>query len=493
MRLIATLSVNAVPGDLCPTELIAHVRSCRVISPLSRRPARLLSALTVAVSVLLVAGGLTATPAQAAYIPTTKAIFNNPSNPGAIFTELTNLFKNAKAGSIARIAIFELANVKEDINRDIVAKLWKTMDDARNRGVHVRIVHGDYTCGAEKCDPYPKKCGSETYSTGVNDAFGVPIRKRYPCNWTNPYRFPRRSSANADFSWEVSCTPRGDSMGVSYLGCVGGEDGIMHNKFATFTSVAGVNDITVISSQNWTTANYWESAVVVTKNAGLHAKFGRYFSDLALKRRNPDYYSSDRGKPTSYNNSGTTAAYPGTYRTYFFPKAGGKSNPVLDMLGQVDCRKDPALPPSHGYKGRTLVRVAMNNWTLPAIAEKLAKMDKAGCVVQVIYHPKQSRAVVNALQSTGSVQQWWKDPCSDSRFPVSVHSKYFAVSGRIAGAIKKVVFTGSLNFTSAWYRNDESMLRVANDDIYQAFYNNFSNIANAGGWKTGPVLKCARK
>ena len=425
-----------------------------MISPLSRQPMRHLSAFTLAVSMLLVAGGVTATTAHAAYAPTTRAIVNNPygaTSKDAIFTELKNLLNNANAGSIARIAIFELTN----------RGLWDAMNAARNRGVRVRIVHGDYTSG----------------------------------NWTNPHGFPPRSSANADASWEVSCTPSGAS---AYSACVGGPGAIMHNKFATFTSVAGVKDITVISSQNWTSSAYWENAVVVTQNAGLRGKFGQFFEDLALKHRNADYYSSTAGAPASYDADGTTAdSYYGKYRTYFFPKASGTANPVLNMLGTVDCTAT-GLPTGLGHNGRTLVRVAMNTFTRSDIASKLAAMDAQGCVVQVIYHVTTSNhTVVGALRGT-SVQRWWKNTCA-SGGPKSVHSKYFAVSGRISGVNNRVVYTGSLNFTTpALYANDESLLRVDDDTIYNVFHSNFSDIAHAGAgtadtaddWKTGTEPAC---
>ena len=446
------------------------VRSGPAVSPLSRRRRghRMFgrSASALAACVLIVASGLSDIAADAEALvdpapwPRTRAIVNNPYGDvyakDAILNELTNLLNYADAGSIARIAIYEHKH----------RGLWEAMEAARRRGVKVRVVHGDYT-------------------------------KEH---WDGPYmaNFPERTALNADASWEVSCTPKDTATSA----CVGGTGAIMHNKFATFTSVKGVKNITVISSQNWTGANYWQNAVVVTGNSGLHDKFGKFFSDMALKRRNPNYYDSTSGAPASFDADGTSAeSFYGKYRTYFFPKASGSANPILSMLGTVDCTVRD-LPTGVGHQGRSLVRVAMNVWTdtRTDIATKLKTMDEQGCVVQVIYHLRPDNTNVAGIFRGSTVQRWWKKSsnCANppAEAPISVHSKYVAVSGRVSGVNNKVVYTGSVNYTHpALYRNDESMLRVDDDVMHDVFYGNFSAIANAGigtssAWQRGPEASC---
>ncbi|MCP2324014.1 hypothetical protein HDA40_002521 [Hamadaea flava] len=376
-----------------------------------------------------------AQPAAAAYAPVTHPVFNNPYNSTstAVYDEVVRLVDGADAGSIVRVAIFEARS----------AAIGAALQRAIARGVDVRIVHG-----------------SNTGPEGGSD------------DWTYDF-LPARTEANAAGSWHVAC---GNAPGSA---CVG--TGIMHNKFMTITSVGGVRNVVLISSQNWWGSSpYWENAMVVVDNAGLYGKFNAYFSDLALKHKNNDYYNSADGKPVSYNADGTEAASGyGAFRNYFSPIADGDGNFVLDMLSRADCSARD-LPDSLGHNGRTLIRVAMNGFTRSDIARLLASLDAEGCVVQLIYHVRTdglNAGVVDALRCSG-VQRWWKPTGTD--LPRSVHSKWFAISGKLkSGATEEIVYTGSTNWSSpAVYDNDESLLRISGAKTFQAYFDNFSDIVH---------------
>lgn len=390
----------------------------------------------LAVVVAIVAAFVAIRPAEAAYVPTTRAIFNDPytSAKNNIFNEIVNLADNADPNSVIRISIYMFTN----------ATIRSALQRAIARGVDVRIVHSDNTAG----------------------------------HWTS--FLPTRNTDNADASWHVACGAAANS------GCLG--SGFQHNKFMTVSSVSGVKDVVLISSQNWTSSNYWENAMLVVANSGLYSKFNGYFADLVLRtKKQPDYYHTESGKPVSFNRDGSVAKTGyGTYRNYFYPIASGSTNPIIDMLTRADCTARN-LPDGLGYRGRTLIRVAMNTFTQSNIARTLASLDRAGCVVQVIYHISANdgnKTVVDALRCS-SVQRWWK--VSGDSSVKSVHSKWFAISGQLkSGAKERVVYTGSTNFTGPGvFANDESMLRISDATVYQAYYGNFSTIANTAGWRTG--------
>ncbi|MEU6076230.1 phospholipase D-like domain-containing protein [Micromonospora sp. NPDC047074] len=376
--------------------------------------------------------------ARAAYTPVTRAIFNNPytAAQSAVYDEIVRLVDGADAGSVVRMAIFEARN----------PAIGAAIQRAIARGVDVRVVHGSNSGVAGGSDP-----------------------------WTYDF-LPARTEANADASWHVACgSVPGDA-------CVG--TGIMHNKFITLSSVGGVKDVVLITSQNWWASSpFWENAMVVVDNSGLYGKFNAYFSDLALKHKNDDYYSSADGEPVSYNADGSVAASGyGVYRNYFFPLATGKDNPVLDMLTRADCTARD-LPAGLGHNGRTLIRVAMNGFTRGDIARQLAELDREGCVVQVIYHVRDdggNTSVVNAFRCS-TVQRWWKLSGEGRALPKSVHSKWFAISGQLkSGAREEIVYTGALNWTGpAIYANDESLLRISGGATFQAYFDNFSTIVHA--------------
>ena len=238
---------------------------------------------------------------------------------------------------------------------------------------------------------------------------------------------------------------------ADYSACIG--DRINHNKFFLFSELTdGSRDVVVQSSANLNAGQVrrHNNLVIVRGDRALYDFYMAYWNDLRAGRRDLNYYRSIMG------DSGTKA--------YFYPRAAGDT--ILSVIDNVHC--DP---------GAT-VRVAMAFFTngRDDVASALADLRRAGCDVQVIigsYDSSPGTRVASLLRA-GGVPVSVAPPDA-----LNVHSKYMIINARYGegAAIERLVFTGSHNYTSpALRRNDEALMRVADPDIYEAFWDNWHTI-----------------
>jgi cysteine-rich repeat protein len=233
--------------------------------------------------------------------------------------------------------------------------------------------------------------------------------------------------------------------------CIG--DQINHNKFFLFTALTdGSTNVVVQSSANLNGGiiSRHNNLVIIRGDRTLYDFYLSYWNDLSAGVRNMDYYRSITG------DGGTKA--------YFFPRASGDT--ILSVIENIHCDA-----------GAT-VRVAMAFFTdgRDEVATALANKHREGCDVQVIigtYDASPGADVMDALDGAGvpvSVA-----PDGDR----NVHSKYMIIDARYGegATVEHLVFTGSHNYTGpALRRNDEALIRVADADIYQAFWDNWQAI-----------------
>jgi phosphatidylserine/phosphatidylglycerophosphate/cardiolipin synthase-like enzyme len=153
-------------------------------------------------------------------------------------------------------------------------------------------------------------------------------------------------------------------------------------------------------------------------------------------------------------------------RAQFFPKASG--DPVVDDLAKVSCA------------GGTTIRVGMSEWDASrvAIAERLRDLAAGGCAVKIVYGimDDEVKAVLEAeprieLSALGS----------GGALPGRIHSKYLLVEGSYDGDHDaRRVFTGSHNYNeTSLRRNDETLLRLNDRDVYRQYVANFDRMRAA--------------
>jgi phosphatidylserine/phosphatidylglycerophosphate/cardiolipin synthase-like enzyme len=252
-------------------------------------------------------------------------------------------------------------------------------------------------------------------------------------------------------SWVTACTK----------GCIG--DTIMHNKFYLFSRSGSARDVVVQASANLTTSNRvnaWNNAFTIS-DRGLYRGYGRYFSALAARRHHASYYHVTR--------SGRVTAYT-------FPRAGSttRSDTLYELLGHVGCARG------------TAVHVTTFSLTRTRVAQRLWSLAHQGCDVRIIYTNLGTRAR-RLLTRAGGPQLLnshyrYLDPETGEPVQAYVHSKYVAIAGTYSGHQRRLVITGSPNYTVPGLRhNDETMLAIDDPGMYAAYQANFDDLWQAAG------------
>lgn len=223
---------------------------------------------------------------------------------------------------------------------------------------------------------------------------------------------------------------------------------IMHHKTFLFSDVGGGSrNVVVQASHNLTTTqtHLHNNAVVVRGDSALFAAYERTFEQQRRDVVQENYYRASAGNFRT--------------RAYFFPRAAGDT--AVAAIDSVSC------------EGGGRIRVAMAFFTNARleVARALARRRREGCGVEVVVGDsgiRVGRQVLAALRDAG---------VRVTRYPTrsggwGLHSKYLIIDARYGGssARRRLVFTGSHNWTRGALRdNDETMLRVEDDGVFNAF------------------------
>lgn len=235
--------------------------------------------------------------------------------------------------------------------------------------------------------------------------------------------------------------------GESSGGCIG--DGIQHNKFALFSALEdGSEDVILQSSANFTNPQRraFNNTLVIRGDHTLYQAHLDYWHDLRDQQQNLDYYRSTVGDHRT--------------KVYLFPRASGDT--IVNVLNNVTCDGD-----SH-------IHVGMARFTNPrsAIADALVARLSEGCNVSVLVRESTtSTGIIDTLNISGLDLAIFPDGADHG-----VHSKYLLIDAPYGSNAtrQKLVWTGSHNYTGPALRNhDESLLKIRNDGVYEAFLDNW--------------------
>jgi hypothetical protein len=152
---------------------------------------------------------------------------------------------------------------------------------------------------------------------------------------------------------------------------------------------------------------------------------------------------------------------------YFFPRETGDT--IVSVLDHVKCTSASTL------------RIAMAFWDdgRIAIANKLGDLEDHGCDVRVLMRhagPQDSQTVIDTLRKHHIPVGLYPD-----QHDANIHSKYMAIDSKYdtGGTYehRQLVFTGSHNYLgSSLRKNDETLLRVDDPDVFAAFMDNWKTI-----------------
>lgn len=261
-----------------------------------------------------------------------------------------------------------------------------------------------------------------------------------------------------------------------YNSCMSSSTSVMHAKFFLFSQSGASKTISMVSSANPYTGNTsvsWNNLHTMVGDKKLYASLDQYFTDMLLDRDQPDYYRT--------TTSGNT-------KLYFFPRLAVKGTadvPMLDVLNHVRCT---GMSRGYGTESRTVVRIEQWGWSAARldIARRVWALHDQGCKVSVIINkfnisPKVLQVLLRWSSRSGqmTVYDAGIDQNKNGRRDKYMHHKALMINGKWFGQSRKVVYTGSANFTgTALLANNELIMRVIDDKTYDAYLKNFNYIRN---------------
>ena len=237
-------------------------------------------------------------------------------------------------------------------------------------------------------------------------------------------------------------------------GCMG--DNIHHNKFITFSELDdGSEDLVLQTSANLTSAQLeqFNNMVLTRGDSDLYSAFVSYWNDLQPDVTDLAYDRYEHGEQT---------------KAYFFPHADG--DPILDVLDEVRCDVETDI---------YLAVAFFTNARVP-VAEQLRQLDDDGCNVFVVLRERPEvfspgDEIIDELERGDINLGIFRE---DEE--IQLHSKYLAIDGGYgADDDSRVVWTGSHNYT--WFalrNNDEVLLKIRDDDVFDAHRDDWIHIRN---------------
>jgi phosphatidylserine/phosphatidylglycerophosphate/cardiolipin synthase-like enzyme len=366
---------------------------------------------------------------------TREAFFAVPladgTKDGSLETKVIELIDAAPPGTRIRIAMFRWRRIS--VSNALIA--------ASQRGVQIQLVLDRQANEVEDTTGVTAPPGGEAEDTLEDDAEADPTT-----TWRSTGVLAPAVQALVDNlpAGSVTFCTRGHGS------CIGKQ--INHNKFYMFSSTGGANHVVVQSSANLTTHLLHNNLVISRNDPALYSAYFSYFADLKAHKENLDYYRSEAGDHTI---------------AYFFPRAEGDT--IVNVLDRVKCTNN------------SKVRVTMAFFTSgrTSIADKLVSLKHAGCDVAVNMRKvgKGSDAAIIDLLRSGKVSVGLYPDGAGS----NIHSKYLLIDSQYEtnGAYerRKLVWTGSHNYnTNALRDNDETVLRVDDPAVFDAFDNNWNVI-----------------
>lgn len=390
----------------------------------------------------------TGTPAVQAKVPQSAAVaaaeqsrplFNNPlgtvDEQRVIRTQLLRYIADSPAGSSIKVALYHFWD----------QEVAQALADAHTeRGVSVQIVLDESSVSDRPTDG----------SYGVlKQALG---------------------DSTQEGSFVTLCPPGKSCLGRPEFGT-----SINHNKFWLFSQVDGAADVVVQTSSNLSPSAYsafWNDAYVLTYNPGAYNAYSSHFDQLVGKNWSAWTYTSASFSP---------------YKVYFFPYypgTGNSTDTIWNTLDNVTCNYTA----SDGTAKHTKIRVGMFKFTRQGVADKLVAMKKAGCSVELVYTETDSAdssadgatpGTWETLHSVAGFTPVCYNDDHDGKTSTSnriIHSKYLLIDGKYDGSVKRVMWTGSHNYSGPALReNDEALLKIDIASVHDAYVANFNTVKAA--------------
>ena len=263
-----------------------------------------------------------------------------------------------------------------------------------------------------------------------------------------------------DQSFAMQCT--GSCRG-------GAPNQAMHAKFYAFSHTGTARNVVMVSSANLNKGGATLGYNDMFTMRGVPATFALYervHAEMARDRVDGDPYR---------------VLQDGRFLTQIFPKRGAdaSSDPTFQTLKRVRCSGATG---SAGVRGHTVIRVSMFHWGGDRgvyLAKKLVGLDRAGCVVSVIYGAPSSEVsrILRDSAHRGGIALYDSrvDRNGDHHPDLRVHTKYMLIGGSYGGDTSSwQVFTGSQNWVKqSLTGGDENTLQIYSRADHGRYVDNF--------------------
>jgi len=404
--------------------------------------------LATALVVSLTTAALTSTAAPAAakarYTPASGALMNVPMGTKAekhrLAVKLRKSIWATPKGSVIRIAVYSFDR----------KELGDALAAACDRGVAVQIVINDNWI-SRQVKRMQRKLGTST-EPRFNDR-------------CRPIDKPETEEEQAEAL--ASMTP--SFMKVCYQACRMYGAGNQHMKIFMFSRSGDARRVIMVGSNNMTyyaARTHWNDMFTLRAGKRMWADYSRIIAELAEDRpATPRYLKLQHGDFTT-----EFGALEGASRA---------QDPVGKRLDRVRCR---ALGGT-GVNGRTLIRISMYAWVGDRgkfLARKVAGLSNKGCVVRAILSQPAKR-VKQILRASGVKMRTAdldtdEDPetgFGETRWEHFTHEKWMALNGTWGGQGRRIVWTGSENWSNKSLQNDEVTLGVDRAGAHNAYARHF--------------------
>jgi phosphatidylserine/phosphatidylglycerophosphate/cardiolipin synthase-like enzyme len=354
-------------------------------------------------------------PALGNYSPQTGATFNDPTGgvwaKGRIINHIVKTINSSPPRSVIRMAVFSFAH--PDVADALVA--------AYHRGVRIRLVFADENI----YDPMRR------------------LQRLLGSSPTNP-------------SFAVICSD--SCRGIS---------GHMHAKYFSFRRAGTSEFVTMVGSVNLTRYNaekQWNDIYTSVGDRAFYKAFGRWFGQL----------KNDSPVDPSY----MVRSAPQTEVTFTPLDRTVVPDPIYGILSRVRClvaseEIDPNTP-TPGVMVPTQIMVSAHAWNGlrgRTLAQKVAELAGAGCVIRVIGGVGQGPLVNSILVNAGI-------PVSSGTHPgVHTHQKLLVIQGGFDALPRTTrVITGSSNWSDRALNRDDIVVHIDNEAVGAQYIANFDHM-----------------
>jgi hypothetical protein len=246
-----------------------------------------------------------------------------------------------------------------------------------------------------------------------------------------------------------------------------GFGGILHTKMVLFDHIADrTKNVIMYGSNNLTStavSNQWNDWFTLARNADAYDFFAKVFNQMTRDH----HVSGGAYLEKKIGGSSSVPLYDMTVYPYTGKKATG--DPILKVLNRVRCTG--ATNVAGGHTQLRIGQDALAGERGMKIGTKLARMQRRGCNVQIVY-TLMGAQVHDALTSAGvTLTHMAYDVNRDGAYDHYLHMKVMAIKGVYAGDKSAFIATnGTANWTALPLHSDEIAAVISSPAIARSYF-----------------------